>query len=196
MRTLILTTALCAFCTTALATAGQQKAETAQQLQNTVMNATQAEIGAKQNHHIQQAPTSGSAFTYCQANPNSQGHVAEIGYSGSLVLTVHSFTLGVAGQTIHPASFGMFTYGTQQYNVPFGNGYLCISPFAPGIFRMPVQALTQPTIQLAMEDAENQFAMFTPGSSWNFQFWYRDPQAGGARFNLSNALHVDFPAGP
>jgi hypothetical protein len=38
--------------------------------------------------------------------------------------------------------------------------------------------------------------MFTPGSSWNFQFWYRDPQAGGARFNLSNALHVDFPAGP
>jgi hypothetical protein len=27
-----------------------------------------------------------------------------------------------------------------------------------------------------------------PGSRWNFQFWYRDPIAGGANFNLSNGL--------
>ena len=31
-----------------------------------------------------------------------------------------------------------------------------------------------------------------PGTRWNFQFWYRDPAAGGATFNLSNALTVPF----
>jgi len=165
-------------------------------LQNDLMSATHAEAHNKQDHNYQPAPSNASAYTYCQATPNSQGHVANISYTGSLVLTVHSFTLNVAGQTIHPSSFGMFTYGTQPADIPFGNGYLCISPFAPGLYRMPVQALTQPMIVLAMEDAESQFAMLTPGSSWNFQFWYRDPEAGGARFNLSNALHIDFPPSP
>jgi hypothetical protein len=36
------------------------------------------------------------------------------------------------------------------------------------------------------------FVGFQPGTSWNFQFWYRNPAGGGAGFNLSDALHVDF----
>ena len=32
----------------------------------------------------------------------------------------------------------------------------------------------------------------TAGSTWNFQFWYRDPAAGGADFNLSDGLEVTF----
>ena len=31
-----------------------------------------------------------------------------------------------------------------------------------------------------------------PGSSWNFQFWYRDTGAPPAANNLSNALSVEF----
>lgn len=30
------------------------------------------------------------------------------------------------------------------------------------------------------------------GESWVFQAWYRDPAAGGANFNLTNALRVRF----
>lgn len=33
---------------------------------------------------------------------------------------------------------------------------------------------------------------FAVGTSWNFQFVYRDPLAGGAQFNLSAGLTVDF----
>ena len=31
-----------------------------------------------------------------------------------------------------------------------------------------------------------------PDSVWNFQFWYRDPAFGGATFNLTDALNVEF----
>jgi hypothetical protein len=91
----------------------------------------------------------------------------------------------------------MFTYGHAQYNAPFGNGYLCVSPFNPGIFRMAMQPLNAPTLTCSMLDRPAEFALIEPGSSWNFQFWYRNPQAfnqgtGPATFNLSDALHVDF----
>jgi hypothetical protein len=198
MKPLLYMTAISAMSSVAFAlqTQGQQP-QHVQQLENTLMNAKTAEAGAsKQAHGAQQVPTAGNSYIYCEATPNSQGHVAHIGFSGSLALTVQSFTLNVNGQAIHPQAFGMFTYGVNQTDVPFGNGHLCISPFNPGIFRMPTQALTQPTIALAMEDASNQFAMLTPGSSWNFQFWYRDHAAGGSNFNLSDALHVDFPPAP
>jgi hypothetical protein len=31
-----------------------------------------------------------------------------------------------------------------------------------------------------------------PGSTRHFEFWYRDPAAGGANFNASNALTLTF----
>ena len=35
-------------------------------------------------------------------------------------------------------------------------------------------------------------AEITAGSTWFFQFWFRDPAAGGAFFNLSNGLRAKF----
>jgi hypothetical protein len=33
----------------------------------------------------------------------------------------------------------------------------------------------------------------TPGATWNFQYWYRDPLGpGGSGVNLSNALAATF----
>ncbi len=35
-------------------------------------------------------------------------------------------------------------------------------------------------------------SLIHPGSNWNFQFWYRDPQTVGHGFNLSDALKAQF----
>ncbi len=36
------------------------------------------------------------------------------------------------------------------------------------------------------------FDSLLPGSVREFEFWYRDPVAGGAGFNASNALQIRF----
>jgi hypothetical protein len=198
MRTLVTIAAVCALTLTSFASQVHQHPQTAKQLKATLLNATQAEV-ATPAHPDPVPPTpggGGSSYTYCESNANSQGHVALIAFGGSLQLHDNTFSLQCTGAIVHPTSFGMFTYGPNQTNTPFGNGTLCISPFNPGIYRMPVQALTAPTMVLAMEDAPGNFALINPGSSWNFQFWYRDPQAGNANFNLSNGLHVDFAPAP
>jgi hypothetical protein len=134
----------------------------------------------------------GSAFNYCQATPNSFGFTGAISFTGSLELADGSFGLRAVGNPLISQSWGMFTYGLVQTNIPFGNGYLCISPFAPGINKMPTQQLGSiGEVNLAMNANPSLFSAFTPGSGWNFQFWYRDPSVG-AHFNLSDALHVDF----
>lgn len=130
----------------------------------------------------------GSAYQYCDATINSSGTIAFVGYAGSLDLNQQSFALYVTGVPIHPSAIGMFTYGVHQTEVPFGNGFLCINPYA----RMSVQHLTGETVFMTMTSSPEEFAPFQPSSSWNFQFWYRDAQGGGAGFNLSRALHVDF----
>jgi hypothetical protein len=138
------------------------------------------------------AVAQGSSYNYCQANPNSFGTTATITYAGSLNLAEQTFTLSVTGQPVTPSSFGMFTCGQDQYNVPFGNGYLCVSPFGPGIKRMATQSLNAATLYHSANENPADFIYLQPGSSWNFQFWYRNPAAGGVGFNLSDALHVDF----
>lgn len=133
----------------------------------------------------------GSAYTYCNATPNSFGTPAQINYTGGLGIAAGTFGLRVTGLPVEPMSFGVFTYGGTQMNVPFGNGYLCINPMG-GLYRMTPQHLVDTTVQRAVSDAPQEFLLFQPASSWNFQFWYRNPAAGGSNFNLSNGLHVQF----
>jgi len=131
--------------------------------------------------------------TYCDATPNTFGTTALIDSMGSLDIREKSFGLRVIGAPPVSTSFGMFTCGQTQTNVPFGNGYLCISPFAPGIFRMNMQSLVAGgAVTKTMVESEAEFSMCTPGSAWNFQFWYRNPAAGAITFNTSNAIHVQF----
>lgn len=138
------------------------------------------------------AAQQGSAYNYCEANANSFGTTAHIGYVGSLNLADETFALTVTGCPNAPEGFGMFMCGQAQYRVPFGNGFLCIRPFNPGIQRMHPQRLMPGMISMGMGRAPSEFSMLQPGSSWNFQFWYRNSAAGGVGFNLSDALHVEF----
>ena len=43
-----------------------------------------------------------------------------------------------------------------------------------------------------MNAAPNASTQITAGSTWLFQAWFRDPAAGGAAFNLSDARQIEF----
>jgi hypothetical protein len=123
--------------------------------------------------------------TYCAVSPNSAGAGATIGWLGSSSIGAHDLVLTAAGA---PAGkLGRFFYGDRRASAPFGNGVRCVGG---QISRLPAQQTD------ASGGAQRVFTYpgdpVIPGSVWNFQFYFRDPAAGGAAFNASNALEVRF----
>lgn len=77
---------------------------------------------------------------------------------------------------------------------PFGDGFLCIDPF-PVLQRLHPPSLAQGDgthVRPIDFGSLTGSGEITPGSTWNSQFWYRDPAAGGSGFNLSGGVHVSF----
>jgi hypothetical protein len=87
-------------------------------------------------------------------------------------------------------------------NNPFGDGRICLGAAGLKVFRFrPINIGKQgmATLDGIVAFARNNFyvdgspeGQILPGSTWYFQAWYRDPQAGGATFNLSNGLQATF----
>jgi len=133
---------------------------------------------------------SGTVSNYCAVNPNSTGFPAIIGSSGSTSVAQNDF--GVYATGCPPGQSGIFFYGASQAEIPFGNGFLCVSG---QLFRL-LPPLTTDAFGIAQYQLDLTTpppgGAITPGSSWSFQFWFRDPPAGGAFFNTSNALTAEF----
>lgn len=128
-------------------------------------------------------------MTYCIGAPNSTGSGASIGYSGTTSITANSFALSVRG--CPPNSSGLFYYGPNQVQLPFGNGFRCVdAPFA----RLRLTGISPSGTASTPLDFYNlsPYGPITAGDVRDFQFWYRNPAGGGAGFNLSNALRVTF----
>lgn len=134
----------------------------------------------------------GEITRYCQTGPNSSGFAAHLGVQGSLEVSANATIITATGSpAITP---GQFFYGPDQAALPFGNGTLCIDPMS-GTYR-----LDPPVVTTDFGSALVALDLFTlpagagivPGSTWNFQFWFRDPNAGGAGFDLSDAMSVVF----
>ncbi|MFT5051620.1 MAG: putative outer membrane repeat protein [Chlamydiales bacterium] len=132
----------------------------------------------------------GQIETLCQALPNSTGAAASIGFQGSPRAAQTGFRLNVSSAP--PGSVGVFFYGSQPVQVPFGDGFRCIGR---EVYRL------QPAVSVdANGHADAQSALpstgpgaIHPGSSWSFQFWFLDPSGpGGTGFNLSDAVRVTF----
>ena len=129
--------------------------------------------------------------TYCVGAINSTGEGATIGHLGSRVLGNNDFVL--AAGRCPPGQVGIFILGPGQASTPFGNGVLCVGG---GVLRLlpPQPTGTTGNVALSVDftDAGSPASQITAGSTWNFQFWYRDIPGGGAGFNLSNGLSVSF----
>ena len=135
--------------------------------------------------------------SFCLAGANSVGSGAQIGWAGSQSLAANDFELQVSAA---PAGqFGAFFYGPAATQLPFGDGFRCVSASGLGLFRLqPLQVVgAGGSVSLPLDfqapPASSGPGAIAAGSSWNFQFWYRDPAGpGGSAFNLSNALHAGF----
>ena len=133
------------------------------------------------------------AQAYCQTSPNSISSGARMFSFGSLSLSSNTFEL-ISDFGI-PGGSGLFYYGPNQIQTSFGDGFRCVggqtfrlNPVvqadAFGTATLPVDFTQPPTGSGA--------GLITPGSTWNFQHWYRDVMAGMSGFNLSDGLSVTF----
>lgn len=127
---------------------------------------------------------------YCTAASNSAGPGAQLDHSGSLSVGENDFSLRVSGCPQY--HFGLFYYGSQDIEVPFGDGFRCVGG---EVFRLGI-ANTGPmgvaSWALDLDNPPQPTGQITPGSHWNFQFWYRDTPAFMSGFNLSDALGGTF----
>ncbi len=122
---------------------------------------------------------------YCTSTVNSTGSPADLSASGSASSGTGDLMLTSAPV---PNQNGIFFHGNHPNQVPFGNGFLCMTG---GITRGPVVMglANVATYTYDNSDAKHSLTAFI-GSTRYFQHWFRDPAAGGAFFNTSNAVSI------
>jgi len=133
-----------------------------------------------------------AATSYCTTSPNSVGPGTLIWSVGLPSLSINNFWL-VAVQA-PPGQFGIFYYGNTTANQPFGEGIRCVGGLT---FRLePVviggNGRAGDHLDFTQPPANSGLGEITPGSTWYFQFWYRDPTGGPVGFNFSDGLAVTF----
>ena len=138
---------------------------------------------------VQEAPPPCGPRPGCLGVPNSTGHPATVSGIGSGSIAANDLTLVVEGCPQN--TFGLMFLGQGPAQAPLGNGIRCVD--AP-LFRMPaisVDAAGTAMIPFDPSNTQTQ-AVIDPGSTWTFQFWFRDVAAGGAYHTVSGSLDVTF----
>jgi len=128
--------------------------------------------------------------SYCATSPNSAGSGALMGFSGSTSIALDDFVLQVSGAP--PYRPGLFYYGPNPANLPFGDGRRCVG--GPS-FRLPLDIVSPSgTVgrKVSLKTPPGPPNLFLAGATLHWQFWYRDPTGGPVGFNLSNGLRSTF----
>jgi len=128
--------------------------------------------------------------SYCVTSPNSVGTGALISASGSSGVSQADLTLEAS--LAPPTQFGIFFYAAGSGQTPLLDGVLCVSG---QIYRLPavqIDGLGNAAHLLDYSAPPGAGSEITGGSSWHFQFWYRDPTGGPNGSNLSDGLEVSF----
>lgn len=136
------------------------------------------------------APVCPSPYNLCFPSANSADPIgAVLSWQGTQFVSSNNFTLIATGCPANAA--GLFFFGPTETFVPFGNGFRCVGG---SIRRLPIittNAFGDAVYNLNV-NAGVAAGVILGNTAWNFQFWFRDTAAGGANFNLSDGLHVDF----
>ncbi len=139
--------------------------------------------------------------TYCASNPNSTGSATSIVAFGDQGAAFNRLFLTVSG--LPSFEYGYFVMSQSQGNTALpapSQGILCLG--APMIrFNQPANggAVLNSGADGAVSfrpdfDLLPMGAVFTPGSTWNFQYWHRDfdTTMGVQTSNTSNGLAITF----
>ncbi|MBL8856996.1 MAG: hypothetical protein JNL28_00615 [Planctomycetes bacterium] len=130
-----------------------------------------------------------STARYCTALPNSTGLAAKIATQGDASRALNNLViaaLGMPGDAI-----AMLVSGTSAVNpgATFGNGLLCIGG---SLIRHGIHVADGGVILDAQDLHSAEYAGVNPGDTRYYQVYYRDPAAGGANFNTTDAVAVTF----
>ncbi len=129
--------------------------------------------------------------SYCIGAPNSAGAGATMSWIGSTSVAANDLVLQTVG--LPPTQFGLFYYGPNQIQIPFGDGFRCVGG---GVHRLGVKLSSaggEASWALDITSPPSPPGQITAGSTWNFQLWYRDPAGpGGSGFNFSDGLNSTF----
>jgi len=127
---------------------------------------------------------------FCSSAVNSTGMESNLVISGSLSVSANNMafraTSAPAGQT------GIFYYGPDQIQVPFGDGWRCVGGQAGSVKRIFPFAMTNGAGNME-QTVDNTVLTHAPcigvvGTTLNFQGWFRDPAAGLSGFNLTDGI--------
>lgn len=127
----------------------------------------------------------GQVVPFCAAIPNSTGVPGLVSYVGSTTASANDFRFRVAQLPARSMALVAMSY-TSTSGYPFGNGTLCLNPWA-------LQRVTHAFLVPRNGELEVAAQLPTPpqAGQWHyFQVIYRDTV--GANFNLSGGLAIEF----
>ena len=134
---------------------------------------------------------------YCTSNPNSLTSGAVMDSNGNTSISANNFEIRAIGAAQNKN--GIFFYGPAAVQVAFGDGFQCVGAGGVGIFRLnpllqtDVFGNVSRNVNFTTHPAGSGPGQITAGSTWRFQFWFRDPQGpGGSGFNLTDGLAATF----
>jgi len=130
---------------------------------------------------------------YCVTSPNSVGPGGIMSYSGTTSVSANDFVIEAGG--LPPGVPLVSFYGSASVQVPFGNGLRCVAGVVQRLYPI-VHASPGGTTSRALDFSISPVGFgpksIDPGTTWQFQVWYRDGMAGGAGFNLTDGLRARF----
>jgi len=129
---------------------------------------------------------------FCPTAATSESMGAVLTARGSYSLSQNDLEL--YSLFVPSSEFGIAFCGANQTpGNPFGDGQLCVQ--GPHYrFGPPVVSSAENELLFPLDSAQQThgFSQITPGSTWNFQLWFRDGASTGAGHNLSSALGITF----
>lgn len=127
---------------------------------------------------------------YCPPSSSTVGLPVRMWAQGSTSIAANDLVL-LAGPM--PDSPALFYYGTQTMQLPFGNGFACVS----GVLKRLPGAVPQcGTLITPFDLADVPPQAVAPGSTLHAQCWFRDPFGGGGPFTFGYSEAYTFTLTP